>query len=282
MTALATLALLYAPGDRPDLVVKALSSPLADGVIIDLEDAVAPTAKTAARAALRDLPLREAEASGMRVQVRINPAGTPWHADDLAAIARLAPSVAVRVPKVDTPDELRAVSAAAGRREVHALLETALGVERAFEIASAGVASIGLGEADLRSELGVPAEDLDAGMAWARSRIVNASAAAGIAQPLMSAFTNVSDLDGLERSCRRGRALGLAGRAAIHPRQLPVIRSVFAPTEDEIDGARAVLDRVKAAQMMGAGTVVLEDGTFLDAAMIRAAQRVVALGERLR
>ena len=85
----------------------------------------------------------------------------------------------------------------------------------------------------------------------------------------------MKDLAGLARSCARGRALGFVGRTAIHPAQLPVIREAFAPTEAEVARAQEIIDRVGAAEADGSGTVVLEDGTFLDVAMVRAARRVL-------
>jgi citrate lyase subunit beta/citryl-CoA lyase len=96
----------------------------------------------------------------------------------------------------------------------------------------------------------------------------------------MSVYPDVADLDGLERSSREGRALGFAGRTAIHPRQLPVIDAVFTPTSDELARAEQIVSRLHSAATDGAGTVVLEDGTFLDAAMVRDAERVIAAARR--
>ena len=165
------LTWLYAPADRPDLVAKALAGP-ADVVIIDLEDAVAKAAKDAARTRLPDLL---AAHPGRPVQVRVNAPGTPWAEDDLRAVAALGDAVEVRVPKVQSPDQVERIHATV-RRPIHALLETPLAIERAFEIAGSGVASLGLGEADLRSALGVGSS---ADLGWQRARVVNAAAAAG-------------------------------------------------------------------------------------------------------
>ncbi len=176
---------------------------------------------------------------------------------------------------------MAAIRAAVPGREVHALLESAISIERAFEIACSGVSSIATGEADLRAELGVPAGPTgEAGLAWSRGRVVNAAAAAGLPAPLMAVYADVSDLDGLEASCRAGRALGFAGRTAVHPRQLDVIRRVFTPDAAEIARARSIVDRVSSAAADGTGAFVLEDGTFIDIAMVRAAERVLARGDR--
>lgn len=277
---------LYVPGDRPDRIAKALASG-ADAVIVDLEDAVAPVRKEEARQGLADaLAPDSVEQPGAgtgrpAVQVRVNARGSAWHEADLVAVAALPVGVGVRVPKVESANDLRAVAAALPAREVHALIESGLGVERAFEIASAGATSLALGEADLRSQLGLPAGPAgEPGLGWIRGRIVVAAAAAGLAPPLMSVYADVADEVGLAESCAAGRSLGFLGRTAVHPRQLPVIEAAFAPTGAEISRAAEILARVGSAAAEGVGTVVLEDGTFLDAAMVAGARRTLALAAR--
>lgn len=266
------LTLLYVPADRPDRVTKALASS-ADAVLVDLEDAVAPSRKDEARENVAGLL---AAVSGRAVQVRINHPGTPWHADDVAMVAVLPVGVGARVPKVESADEVRSLVAALPGRALHLLVESALGVERAFELATASpqVASIGLGEADLRSDLRV---DGDEGLTWARARVVVAARAAHLPPPVMSAYTNVRDLDGLAASCRTGRGLGFCGRTAIHPGQLDTIRAAFLPSADEVAVARDVLERVGGAAVEGVGAVALADGTFLDVAMVERARWVLGL-----
>ncbi|QDB79878.1 CoA ester lyase [Georgenia wutianyii] len=275
MTDLAPLTLLYVPGDRPDRVAKALAS-AADAVVVDLEDAVAPAAKAAARQhvarLLADLP------AGRRVQVRVNAAGTPWHEEDVAAVAALPAAVGLRLPKAQDPDAVAALADRVAGRGLHLLVESALGVERAFALASTpGTASIGLGEADLRSELRV---DDDAGLTWARSRVVVAARAAGLPSPAMSVYPHVRDLAGLAESCRAGRRLGFSGRAAIHPAQLEPIRAAFLPSEQEVERARTVVERVTGAAAVGTGALALPDGTFLDVAMVERARATIALAEQ--
>ncbi|MGW4527285.1 HpcH/HpaI aldolase/citrate lyase family protein [Amycolatopsis sp. NPDC004378] len=267
------LTFLYTPADRPDRVRKALAS-AADVVLVDLEDAVAPARKAEARDHLGRLL-----ASVTRpVQVRVNHPSTPWHDADLAAVASLPPEVGARLPKVETPEEILAVAAVLPGRALHPLIESALGVERALAIATASpaIASIGLGEADLRSDLGVAD---DAGLTWARSRVVVAARAARLAPPAMSAYANVRDLDGLAASCRAGRALGFRGRTAIHPSQLGTIRAAFLPTPQEVSRAREVIARVADATSAGVGAIALPDGTFLDVAMVEQARTVLALAD---
>lgn len=267
------LTFLYSPGDHTDRVTKALHSD-ADTVIIDLEDAVAPARKVNARSNLTTI-LAEWDGTP-NVQVRVNPRRSRWHEDDLAAVAKLNPRVEVRLPKVHGAEDIHAVEARTPGRGIHALLESALGVEHAFEIASTHVKSIGLGEADLRSSLGLRAGAAgETGLSWARARLVNAAAAAGLLPPLMSVYTNIRDLEGLRISCKAGRALGFLGRAAIHPAQLAVIREEFSPTPEEVEHAEETLRRVGDARSDSSGTVILADGSFLDAAMVEAARRVL-------
>lgn len=267
------LTFLYTPADRPDRVRKALES-AADVVLVDLEDAVAPAHKDEARENLLEL----LAAVVRPVQVRVNHPSTPWHDADLAAVARLPLAVGARLPKVEAPAEIRAVEAALPGRALHPLIESALGVERALDIATASprIASIGLGEADLRSDLGVAD---DAGLTWARSRVIVAARAARLAPPAMSAYANVRDLDGLAASCRAGRALGFRGRTAIHPVQLETIRTAFLPTSQEVSRAREVIARVADATAAGVGAIALPDGTFLDVAMVEQARTVLSLAE---
>jgi citrate lyase subunit beta/citryl-CoA lyase len=278
------LTWLYVPGDRPDRFAKAVDSG-ADAVILDLEDAVVPARKEYARAAVAEFLT---ELPAVPAFVRVNAGPSVEQPLDLAAVAGAAGLTGLRLPKVRSAGDVLALAArldlnGADRHdqpvELHPLVESAAGVEAAYTIASAhpAVASIGLGEADLRSDLGVPGEE---GLAWSRGRIVVAARAAGLPPPAMAAYPDVSDVDGLVTSCRTGRQLGFLGRSAIHPRQLPVIVEAFRPTQDEVARAVALLAAVDDAAARGSGTAVLSDGRFADRAMTGAAQRTVALAAR--
>lgn len=274
------LTSLYVPGDRPDRFEKAAASG-AHTVIVDLEDAVAPDRKPVARdAAARWLSTRPADP----VELRINAPGSEWFEADLAVARELAGLSGVRVPKVESGRQVRDVvhglSSTTGVG-VRCLIESAVGVESAYEIARAHpqVASIGLGEADLSSDLGVTDE---AGLAWARSRVVVAARAAGLRPPMMSVYPHVDDLDGLAASCLRGRELGFVGRVAIHPRQLSTIVDGFRPSASAVADAEAVLAAVAEGRSTGRGVVVLPDGRMLDPAMVGSAERVIALAASAR
>ena len=253
------LTWLYVPADRPDRVEKAIAS-RAHAVIVDLEDGVAPAAKDAARTGLATML---ADAREKPVFVRVNAGSTA----DLEALEGLAVE-GVMVPKVAARGDVPSVGI-----PVHCLIESALGLEAAFEIASApGVAGISLGEADLRSETGA----LEAGLDWARARIVNAAVAAGLPRPPQSVYPHIDDREGLARSCKRGRELGHLGRTAIHPAQLEVIERAYLPTEGEVEQARAMVKQLE----VDLGPAALAGGVFVDAAMLGAARQVVALAER--
>jgi citrate lyase subunit beta/citryl-CoA lyase len=275
------LTWLYAPGDRPDVVGKALDSG-ADVVLIDLEDAVAPDRKEYARGATAD---RLRERQPVPVHVRVNALDGPWVEGDLKTLAGLPGLSGLRLPKVTSPREVVRVAeltgparaAPDGEVALHALLESALGVEHAFAIACAHPAlrGIALGEADLRADLGVRE---DRGLDWSRSRVVTAARAAGLPAPVQSVYPDVRDLEGLAASCTRGRALGFLGRAAIHPRQLPVIEQAYLPTPKEIVEA----EQITRAATATAGAQALPDGRFIDAAVVAVAHRTLTLARRRR
>jgi citrate lyase subunit beta / citryl-CoA lyase len=265
------LTWLYAPGDRPRVVAKALAAG-ADVVVVDLEDAVAPDRKEYARDATAELL---AEPQPVPVHVRVNALDGPLAAAELAALAALPGLSGLRLPKVTSPEQVTGAAAATGGPPLYALLETALGVERAYRIAAAhpSLRGIALGEADLRADLGVRG---DTGLDWSRSRVVVAARAAGLAPPSQTVHPDTRDLEGLAASCAHGRALGFLGRAAIHPRQLPIIERAYLPTERELEEAETI---VKAATVQP-GAQALPDGRFIDAAVVATARRTLSLARR--
>lgn len=270
------LTWLYVPGDRPEVVAKALVSG-SDVVLVDLEDAVAPDRKEYARAATAELL---SEPPPVPVHVRVNPLDSPYAETDLKTLSPLPGLSGLRLPKVTSPAEVVRVaedapSCGGGAIPLYALLETALGVEQAFAIAAShhALRGIALGEADLRADLGVRG---DAGLDWSRARVVVAARAAGLAPPAQSVYPDIRDLEGLAASCAHGRALGFLGRTAIHPRQLPVIERAYLPTLEEIETAESILK----AAATDPGAQALPDGTFIDAAVVADAHRTLTLARR--
>ncbi|MGH3312057.1 MAG: HpcH/HpaI aldolase/citrate lyase family protein [Streptomyces sp.] len=286
------LTWLYAPGDRPDVVGKAFRSG-ADVVIVDLEDAVAPERKTYALSATAEL-LADPRPGPVPVHVRVNALGGPLAGTDVRTLAALPGLAGLRLPKTDSAADVARVAGWAREAStgdavpgaavpedavpgLYPLLESALGIEHAFTIATAhtAVRGIALGETDLRAVLGVTGE---AGLAWPRSRAVVAARAAGLDPPPQSVYPDVRDTEGLARSCAQGRSLGFLGRTAIHPRQLEVIERAYLPTARETEAAEEV---VKAAAA-DAGATALPDGRFVDAAVVAGARRTLALAARRR
>ncbi|WP_419668618.1 HpcH/HpaI aldolase/citrate lyase family protein [Streptomyces sp. 2-1] len=255
-------SLLFVPGHRPDRFGKAASSG-ADVVIIDLEDAVAAEEKDRARDnAAAWLAL------GNRAIVRINAPGTPWSEADLRVAADHG--CPVMVPKAEDCAVLADLAARTdGRCGLVPLVETALGVERAREVcATPGVARAAFGNVDLATQLGVAQDDHTA-LAYARSRLVVASVAAGISPPIDGVTTAVRDMDTLSADVAHARRLGFTGKLCVHPCQLLPVTEGFAPSAEEVQWARAVL---------GAGdSVTTVDGHMVDKPVLERARRVLAL-----
>ena len=275
---------LYVPGHRSDRFERALTSG-ADLVILDLEDAVPVAQKSEAREAIVATLLARRESAGADegplIQVRVN-AG-PFLADDLAAIAPFVQAdgvvraVEVRLPKVEAAADvdrvihlLEKVSPGSSQRiAVTAILETALGVERALEIAShPAVTRVALGESDLASDLATRHPDV---IAYARTRVLFAARAAGLDAPMMSAYPDIRDQAGLRADTADGATRGWLGRVAIHPSQLAVIASAFRPEPAEVAWAEQVLEA-----MRDGGVTTLESGEMVDPAMIGRARSIIA------
>lgn len=239
---------LFVPGNRPERFEKAAASG-ADAIIIDLEDAVPVGAKHAARSALMT------HFTTLPVLVRINGEGTPWHADDMQAIARLPLFAAVIVPKAETGGRLSQI-ARSSHVPIIALIETARGLSQARQIAAmAGIARLIFGSVDFCADLGC-AHTREA-LLPARSELVLASRIAGLQSPIDGVTTAIDDAELIESDARHAKQLGFGGKLAIHPRQIASTKNGFRPHESEIDWARRVL----AASGEGATAV---DGAMVD------------------
>jgi len=267
---------LFVPADRPDRVEKAMTLG-AGAVIIDLEDAVAPSGKAAARQAVVEV-LRSVRPV-CPVYVRVNRPGEPdILAADVDGLAPCWPVVdGVVVPKAESPADVHRVAGLLPGKRLLPIVETAAGVEHAPLIAAAtpDVATLVFGVADLSAELGVvpTADGLE--LLAARSRLVLACAIARVGKPVDGPWLVVGDEEGLAASAAHARRLGFGGKAAIHPAQLPVIRAAFAPTADEIGWARRVLAAFDVARRDGVGAVQLDDGTFIDVPVAERARSIL-------
>ena len=253
---------LFVPGDRPALFSKAAQSG-ADAMIIDLEDAVAPAAKAAARDAARLHTIHN-----IPVIVRINAHGTTWHQDDLASLAS-ADIAAIMLAKAETRDSIDAIKIALGRQlPVILLIESALGLNALSQLMLAPEAVLAaFGSLDY-------ALDLDCAPDWepllaARSEIVLRSRLAGLHGPIDGVTTNLNDpeITGLDAS--RARSLGFRGKLAIHPKQIEPIRIAMTPSVDQIAWAEKII----AATRNSAVSSV--DGAMVDAPVIARAKRIL-------
>lgn len=257
---------LYVPGNRPDRFDKAVATG-AQLVILDLEDSVPLNEKADARSAVVDWLGRRPGTAGTHLQVRVNAGRGSDAAADLDAIRPWADAFTVRVPKVEAASDLEGLDDFPG---VVALIESALGVERAFEIATHPlVGGLALGDSDLASDVGSAARPV---IDYARVRLVFASRAAGLPAPMLSAWPGIRDLEGLRGDTARGKDLGLVGRVAIHPTQLDVIAQCFRPTPEELAWATGV----ESAASVG-GVTTLSSGDMVDAAMVGRAARILDL-----
>ncbi|QRG09384.1 CoA ester lyase [Xanthobacter dioxanivorans] len=262
MTVLDIIVPLFVPGHRPERFEKAAGA-APDAVILDLEDAVPPDAKDAARANL------DTGFTRRPVLVRVNASGTPWHEADMAAVARLKPA-AVILPKAESPALLDGVAAVLGPDvPVIALVETAAGLAHARAVAAhPTVRRIAFGSVDFSADIGC-AHVREALLA-ARAELVLASRLGGLAAPLDGVTTRIDDPSAASDDARYARALGFGGKLAIHPRQITPIRDGFLPDAEEIEWARKVL-----ASGDGAANV---DGAMVDEPVRIRARSILARG----
>jgi len=260
---------LFAPGSEERKLVRALESD-ADAVVADLEDAVAPAEKVAAR----DLALGLVAAAATRSVrlVRVNAVGTEWHDADVAAVA-VSEVDGIVLPKA-TP---AAVDAVARRVDLPlaAIVETAVGLREAFAIASHdAVQVLMLGAVDLGLELGLEPRDDGQEILFARSSLVVDSAAAGLRGPVDRVWVDVRDREGLARDCAAGRSLGFRGKSLVHPDQVAPTHEAFAPSADELRRAREIVAAYERAEADGLGVVALA-GEMIDAPVVERARELL-------
>ena len=278
-------SMLFVPGNAPSMLRDAhIYGP--DSVMFDLEDAVSPREKDAARH-LVFRALRDYDYAGVERIVRINGLDTPHGLEDIAAV--VAGGVdAVRLPKTDGPNDIiaveRAVEAAekrfgrpAGSVKLIAAIESARGILSVREIAtaSARLVAIAIGAEDFVTDLHTTRSPDGVELLAARSMIVLAARAAGI-MAIDTVFTGVDDPEGFLREVRLAKQLGFDGKSVIHPSQIALAHSVYAPTPEEIAKARRVIAAAADAEAKGSG-VISVDGKMIDKPIVERAERVLAL-----
>ena len=275
-------SLAFLPGNTPNMLVNG-DTMGADALILDLEDAVSPSQKDAARILVRNYLRQNRQRRGFLI-VRINATDTPYWEEDIAAVVPAGPD-ALMPAKASGAEMVRTVCARVERAEREAgmepgsvklvpLLETALGIENAFEIASASprVAGLALGAEDLTADLRCRRTKEGAEILYARSRLVCAARAAGV-EAYDTPFTDVDDFEGLRRDADFARGLGFSGKLVISPRHLDTVNASFSPTDAEIAYAREVLRLIAEAEEQGKGVVSLR-GKMIDAPIVARARQV--------
>ncbi len=275
---------LYMPGNEPKFMLNAgLHKP--DGVILDLEDSVALSAKDEARLLVRNA-LRSVDFRGAERMVRINQGDRGL--EDLEYVIPHNVHV-VLIPKVEDPEHVRRVeqrirdilARESIDRDVYLMpiVESALGAIRAYEIATASdnICALTIGLEDYTADIGAQRTAEGRESFWARSQVVNAARAAGV-QPIDTVFSDVSDMEGLRAAVLEAKSLGFDGKGCIHPRQIRVIHEAFAPDPTELEKARRIVQAFEEAQARGLAAVSL-GSKMIDPPVVKRAQRIVALAE---
>ena len=282
-------SMLFLPGNAPKMIINGnyLGS---DAVIFDLEDAVAPDQKDAARLLVRNV-LGSLEFDRVETIVRINSIDTPYWQKDLEAIVPKKPDI-IMLPKTGTArdvevvdDYLAVLEAKLGMEEgavrLMPLIETALGIENAYFIASAckRVVALFLGAEDLTADLRCKRTKEGREIDYARSRMVNAARAAGV-DVYDTPFTDVNDDEGIVADATYAKSLGFTGKASISPRHITAINTVFSPTKADIAYAYEVMDAIAEAKAQGKGAIALR-GKMIDAPIVARAQQTIEAAQQL-
>lgn len=276
-------SLLYVPGNMPSMLQN-IGVFRCDAVMIDLEDAVPPAEKDAARRLVRRF-LEGYRERNKEVLVRINPLDTRWGFDDLREVLPALPD-GVRLPKADTPEVVERLDTRLtefeeelgleiGRFKILPSIESAPGVLNCVEVAKSSDRILGLafGAEDYTASMEIERSKGGEELMNARSRVVWAAKAAGV-QAIDTIFADVKDMDGLRRETEIVKGLGYTGKSLVNPRQIDVVHAVFAPKPEEIAHALQVIDAIQRAREMGTGVISL-GGKMVDAPVVKRAFRVI-------
>lgn len=271
---------IFTPGLRPDMYPKALASG-ADIVCVELEDGIAPKDKAEAREKALALFEQPQPDDGVERIVRINSMRERFGIEDINAIlASKTPPPALMMPKVRTPDEVvildQLLTEAGHETRLHVIIETNEGLEAAFEIAKCSdrIDAMFFGGVDMAAELRCQ-NNYDA-LLYARSRVVHASAAAGL-DVIDVPYLDLDDPDGMRVEAERVRDLGFSGKGSVHPKQIAALNEVFTPSEAQITRARRIISEFEKANT---GLVVV-DGKLIEKPVLRDMYRIVAIADRM-
>jgi len=282
-------SMLFLPGNNPNLLING-NCLGADAVIFDLEDAVSPAEKDAARILVRNT-MRYMDFRGCEMIVRINSIDTAYWQKDIDEILPWKPNL-VLLPKTGCAADVLAADAYMTQVEeklglekntvgLMPLIETAMGVENAYAIASASkrVKALFLGAEDLTADLQCKRTKEGREIEYARTRLVVAARAAGV-DVYDTPFTDVNDDEGIVKDATLAKALGFTGKASISPRHVEVINSVFSPTQKDVDYAYEVMEAIALAKEQGKGAISLH-GKMIDAPIVARAQQTIAMAQAL-
>ena len=264
---------LFVPGDRPERFAKAEASG-ADAVLLDLEDAVAPDHKAAARQQVAQWLSMADAARRAALIVRVNAADTPWFDDDLAMLRDVG-ALMLMWPKAEAPDTALRLRAACPGIGVLALIESARGVLGAEGIAACeGVERLAFGAIDFALDMSLPDDSplLDI----AAARVALASRAAGLDAPVASVSTAIGDAAALQADVAQARRLGFGAKLCIHPAQVAVVHAALAPGDADVAWARRIVDAAAAA----GGAAVKVDGRMVDRPVLLRAQQLLQRADR--
>jgi (S)-citramalyl-CoA lyase len=271
---------IFTPGLRPDMYPKALASG-ADIVCVELEDGIAPKDKAEAREKALALFEKPQADDGVERIVRINSMRERFGIEDVNAIlASKTPPPALMMPKVRTPDEVtildQLLTEAGHETRLHVIIETNEGLEAAFEIAKCSdrIDAMFFGGVDMAAELRCQ-NNYDA-LLYARSRVVHASAAAGL-DVIDVPYLDLDDPDGMRIEAERVRDLGFSGKGSVHPKQIAALNEVFTPSEAQTTRARRIISEFEKANT---GLVVI-DGKLIEKPVLRDMYRIVAIADRM-
>jgi citrate lyase beta subunit len=281
-------SLLYVPGISDRMILKARDT-AADGLILDLEDAITPDQKLEARAMVTHL-LNEIDFGNKEIFVRINSLTTEWGLEDARAVAAVGVP-GIIIPKCESVDDVTTVAPVmqskyhqpigGQSRKLLCLIETPRGVFASRDIAGSDelVAGLMFGAADLSRELGCVLSEDESEVLFARSQVLLGARAAGVAAYDSPHFA-IDDLEGLRRRCQAARNLGYDGKAVIHPSHIEIVNEVFTPTAQQIAEAKRVVEAMAAAQAEGLGATKL-DGKMIDQVHLAAAKKVLEKTQKL-
>ena len=282
-------SMLFLPGNTPNMLINGncLGS---DAVIFDLEDAVSPSVKDAARILVRNT-MKYMDFSGCEIIVRINSIDTPYWKKDVEEMLPQKPNLLL-LPKTGSAKDVQEADAYISEVEdklglarntvgLMPLIEPALGVENAFAIATASsrVQALFLGAEDLTADLRCKRTKEGREIEYARTRLVVAARAAGV-DVYDTPFTDVNDDEGIWTDAELAKALGFTGKASISPRHVEVINAVFSPTQKDIDYAYEVMDAIRLAKEQGKGAIALH-GKMIDAPIVARAEQTIAAAKAL-